>query len=147
MSREIKFKAYSTLDGRHYDIQWIDFEFGMVSVVLQRNEFGARTLTETRPLSQLALRQYTGLKDKNGVEIYEGDILLNLPIKLFVDSEQSRRYGKVYWKNKDACFGLLTFRINDRLTDYDEPFPMTGIEKYEVIGNIYENPGLLDAKS
>lgn len=139
MSREIKFRAWIQADP--YD------ESDSPKMEMCYN----LAFEDYEPVNDLLgavehLMQYTGLKDKNGVEIYEGDILLYLPKKLFVDSEQSRRYGKVYWKEKDACFGLFTYRIDDRAADYDEPFPMAGIEKHEVIGNVYENPELLEAE-
>ena len=82
---------------------------------------------------ELAIMQYTGLKDKNGIEIYEGDILkldlihhpcgIKEPIK---DSEISA----VYWDN-------IEMRFRNK-------FNYAGNFKYaEIIGNIHQNPELI----
>lgn len=75
--------------------------------------------------------QYTGLKDKNGREIYEGDWL-----KIFGGVNSGRKCA-VVWESEKACFrGNGNF-----LWQYLDKFE--GVE-FEVIGNIYENPELLE---
>lgn len=74
----------------------------------------------------VAKRQYIGLKDINGVEIYEGDIVKSLGVS-------------------DYCFGV-------RPVEYiNSSFTVKGyglLERLvEVIGNIYENPELLESKN
>jgi len=72
------------------------------------------------------LMQYTGLKDKNGKEIYEGDIVKNYAI-----IEQV-----IVVKFIEGCFYPFTNGIDFRIEAQD----------VEVIGNIYENPELLAGK-
>ncbi len=80
---------------------------------------------------QDCIMQYTGLKDKNGKEIYEGDIVR-------VDD---KIIGQVFW-NRFSC----GFRYADKPeelienTSYLTPW---GQSLYEIIGNIYENPEVL----
>lgn len=79
----------------------------------------------------IARRQYTGLKDKNGIEIYEGDIV----------KTKNSLYKVIYDK---CCFWGI-----DEMGKY----PIYQIKHYimedeifEVIGNIYENPELLEGE-
>ena len=81
------------------------------------------------------LMQYTGLKDKNGTEMYEGDIL---------STDLDRPYLIVEFRN-----GAFMFQCHDNGKDYYDFMATTGensnFTKYhEVIGNIYENPELLE---
>ena len=76
------------------------------------------------PFEGCELMQYTGLKDKNGTEIYEGDI---------VDVVN----GITVVTYDDGCFRAKLNGSNYRLS---------GWKSVEVIGNIYENPELLDGE-
>jgi len=71
--------------------------------------------------------QYTGLKDKNGKEIYRGDIMFN--------SNDKNNYEMI-WNDSDACFMLG--ENGGRLSKY----ALSAF--WKVIGNIYENPKLLN---
>lgn len=102
--------------------------------------------------SNLLLEQYTGNKDKNGKEIYEGDIILTEGhfIGMYfnqIRSEQERKKSSFYsWKAKviwdDGYASFLLEYINQ---DYNGRGNLIGTAPWaEVIGNIHENPELLD---
>jgi uncharacterized phage protein (TIGR01671 family) len=81
----------------------------------------------------IEVMQYTGLKDKNGKEIYEGDILLFLSGQLFAEPIHVR----VEFSRGAFIYKSPTF--NSHMANEKE-------EKFLVIGNIYENPELLSTK-
>ena len=80
--------------------------------------------------------QFTGLKDKNGKEIFEGDILQSYPT-------QDVRFIVGFGVNGDNNSWGFTLESIGRKTVYSFE---TSVEKMEVIGNIYENPELLEEK-
>lgn len=79
------------------------------------------------------VEQCTGLKDKNGKLIYEGDII---DFSIF-GQEYTTRKGLIKYAKEDACFGVF-FSNNLCLC-----FNRVAEETIEVIGNLHENPELL----
>jgi uncharacterized phage protein (TIGR01671 family) len=79
------------------------------------------------------LMQYTGLKDKNGKEIYEGDILK------YKDGSDVATY-KVFWDDRSARFTDTRIEDGDSQTAYDG---FEFVNDCKVIGNIHEHPELL----
>lgn len=87
------------------------------------------------------IEQYTGLKDKNGKEIYEGDVVEQFVcgVKNFKGKKCGRRtVWQVRWNEEECCFEL--HYLSGSL--FGDSMMALG-EEYEVIGNIHENFELL----
>ena len=84
------------------------------------------------------VREFTGLYDKNGKEVFEGDL-----VKVSTDLIESfDKVLKVQYNVDDACFEILQYWISQ-----DKFVPLSynlSYYQYEVIGNIFENPELLN---
>lgn len=134
MNREIKFRVWDgdtmrySFDGFHDEVDVLS----EVWVYFKDSKYHAM--------------QYTGLKDKNGKEIYEGDII-------------KKSYGQAFVKKRlNEIIGIVEFCEYEVLTDdwgvthkslgwniefSDKSGRISFDSKYEVTGNIHENPNLL----
>lgn len=129
--RQIKFRAWSKPENAMID------DFYMHSV----EGIGGGGLLSDK--DDYTLMQYTGLKDKNGKEIYEGDVL-----DLYLDCDTGAYYAKaiVTWNNEvGAWFIKWVKAYNGSLEMLTEDFE--DVESREVIGNIYENPELTNKQN
>lgn len=123
MSRVIKFRAY-----REWATGKGKMEYMPNSRLFQGLESGLLADNYT-------LMQYTGLRDKNGKEIYEGDILK------WNDNYLEVKWGSVGWVLFSKLFSRFGFPDGK---DCDETNTKGYTLNSEVIGNIYENKNLLE---
>lgn len=127
--REIKFRGQKDyckewVYGNLIQFRWADFivKFGSF-------EDRQRVIPET-------VGQFTGLKDDNGKEIYEGDI-----IKTPLGNILTVKSGTVTHKTKESLFQCTGWCIESKSGNLD--FLDETILKGEVIGNIHDNPELI----
>lgn len=127
MNREIKFRVWN---GSKMEPQVMAGWLGAFYVAGMDEKDKACMSSFNTIYGELApVMQYTGLKDKNGVEIYEGDILEEEPGYLF----------EVVW-----CAEWAKFKLQWRTKATQYPEWNRGI-RMAIIGNIYQNPELLKA--
>ena len=150
--REIKFEAYLKKHKETVPVDFIDFIEKEITVI---DEYGNDYYFD---FDEIVLRQYTGLKDKNGKEIYEGDII-ELHQFLFDGEEfENGLIGKVVYNEKECSFALNDIKhtgvreymgyIGDEEIDAVPLFAFYGLheESFTVIGNIYEDKHLLESE-
>lgn len=159
MSRVIKFRIWEKEKLRYYpsyvDIDNPDADFNKYTYDLATTGEITRTnylddcevwaQTETyNASSEVEIEIFTGLKDKNGKEIYEGDIVEQFVcgVHQFKGKECGRKtLWQVRWNEEECCFELHYLSgslFGDSM--------MSNSDEYEVIGNIHENPELLESE-
>lgn len=143
--REIKFRAWDKKTKKmravnsivfHYEEECFDFDNSRLPKVVNlwgKDIIEDKAIVLHREIKDVELMQYTGLKDKNGKEIYENDIV------------------GFYWQDRTKCscgvvgYGAFNCTCCDGV--YGWHFGKQDIREhydYEVIGNIFDNPELLE---
>ena len=131
--REIKFRAW--FDGHMYEVAKLDFwgdpdQATCDMARMSLTEYGNVEEIFDVYLNEVELMQYTGLKDKNGKEIYEGDIL-----DVILHNGEHENF-LIQWDEREAGFEAYNRDRSNYILSYIW-------DECEVIGNIFENPELM----
>jgi len=124
--REIEFRGKSVESG-----EWV---YCLISLTLSPDNIYIATQKDSRidyaKVIPETIGQYTGLLDKNGVKIFEGDIVSHEGLKKLIRYFDGSFIAKPIAIGSQSCHSLV---------NYDPALT------FEVIGNIYDNPELIGA--
>jgi uncharacterized phage protein (TIGR01671 family) len=127
--RELKFRGKRISGGEWVEGDLTQYSEAMSYITVDLVE------NEVHQVHTSTVGQYTGLKDKNGKEIYEGDVI---EFEYYIDGVKFKEIGVVEWLNGTMAVKCDAFCSPNYMRALHE---MAG---YKVIGNIYENPELLE---
>jgi uncharacterized phage protein (TIGR01671 family) len=133
--RKIKFRFWDGTKGNMamcYQDDYGYFKYPSSAFLLEFHQAWNEANTTEGYDKPKAMMQYTGLKDKNGVEIYEGDILTKRIPNYKTETFESIYAEVKFYEGSFVAFDDFSINIFDTYT-------------VEIVGNIHENPELLDA--
>ena len=142
MNREIKFRGkYSDRHPWVYGHFYNNCDIGVNMNIIINFDENEGTGKEYQ-ISPYFLRQYTGLNDKHGKEIYEGDILHYTEHPGYLLSTTNMI---VCWNDEYAGFGYKAKNMHGFFMSFwnHDELKKDVLDHCEIIGNIYDNPGLL----
>jgi uncharacterized phage protein (TIGR01671 family) len=124
MNRIPNYRVWHKIEKRFVDLRTIDFELDSIGYDCYREA----NYYDVAKFDEIVFQQFTGVKDKKGNEIYEGDrVRYKLNKNYFYDEVKWEHNGWRVVNEKDDC-----------------SFPLiTNLEDFEVIGNIFESKELL----
>lgn len=125
--REIKFRAWVKEKKAIFEVILIDYVSKKVTYIVERT--GHLLNIRHDKFNDVELMQYTGLKDKDNKEIYEGDILFE---------SFGEKYYKVIFEN-----GGFRAEFNGDFEDHSFDLIDVVAQGCEIVGNIYENSELI----
>ncbi|MFD1430606.1 YopX family protein [Lacticaseibacillus mingshuiensis] len=133
--REIKFRVWDHNTNTMMIPDYFEFYDGKIDWIEAGREAGPESGNDGFS-DQFEIMQYIGLHDKNGREIYEGDIIVTHPKTKY----ETPKSGVVQYGD---CRPMFQYKSGDgeEYSIWNNNFYRT----YEVIGNIFENPKLLEA--
>ena len=143
--RTIKFKGKSVdsskwIEGYYYE------ECDNTYIIKDRQKDSMLNRNEAVLIDPDTVCQFTGLLDKNGKEIYDGDVLRSdkYPYSCIEIEERDNYFGVIEWNENEAAFYIVTIKnpkssvkgISDGISDY---LSKSELQDFEVIGNINDD--------
>ena len=160
MNREIKFRAWNTLNNEMWDCD----KLVLCGLYLATSGAGVIDVDDDRnKQNHIIPLQFTGLKDKNGIEIYEGDILRvksssSTSLEIIHNGEKLTAYKSnydirtvVFYKGAFCLHNEITTERHEKESKYSGTTYSGTLQSMtydnEIIGNVYENADILTTEA